>query len=225
MYVYNLINFYLVSFYYSITEIILVSSMLFLPIHIALTCLLFSLWSRRNFTSTSKVLAKPLFCATLQSFALVGMIASNIGRSLQGFGPFSVPVVVDSTQCILIIIFSLIYSRINLNTLVSWLCGILLFVFSIPQLGNTFLVLGIYLFDVNSFTLLGLFVVPMLFILLLPGIQLASIALTQKNSSLFPEEKMSYFKLFAALIISNIVGLVVVKYIVRALRPYSRMLG
>ena len=224
MYVHNLIDFYVASFYLSITEIMNVSSMLFVPIHILATCVLFSLLSRRNVTSTSNALAKPLFCATLQSFALVGIIANTIGRTLQGFGLFSVPVVVDSTQCILIIIFSLIYSRVTLSTLASWLCGILLFIFSIAQLSSTLLVLGIYIFDVSSFTFLGIFVACLLFILFIPGIQLGSIALTEKNNSLFTEEKMSYVKLFAVLIISNIAGLIVIKYVVRALR-YSGMPG
>jgi len=155
MQIYEYINFYISEFYQTITSIMPIS-LLYFPIHIILTCLLYNHFKPNNLKSTISVLSKSIFCASFLSIAIpfYGII---IARGLQGAGKYSMPIIVYEIQFLLIILFTVIFARTNFGKPLSWLYVLVLLIFSVSNVGG-----ALYMTSVQSipvFTLIDYFII------------------------------------------------------------------
>ena len=209
-YMYEIIKFYILSFYYSIISFATLS-MLYIPIHILVVSLILNGFKSKNLKERITILAKPLFCATLQSFATLAIVVTLVARGLQGaLHFFSISLVVDRLEILLIIIFSFLYSRAKMNVAYSWLLGIGLFIFSIPVIGFTLYILSIYATYTFFYTLnTGVrgFITTFLIIFIAAIIQLISL----RKIIYIQQKQFTKVQFFNALFISNAITLVLIK--------------
>lgn len=133
--IYNFIKFYVLSLYHAIFSST-TAGMIYFPALILLVSLFYNRFRLSSLKSKIKKIAKPLLCASLQSFAAPMILGVVVARALQGAAWNSIPVIADQLHCVLIIIFSIIYSRLKLSRGLSIAYGTLLVIFSVRIVGE-----------------------------------------------------------------------------------------
>jgi len=200
MLIYEVINFYIHKFYEMITNMWLIS-VIYFPVHILLTCLLYNNFKLDNLKSKIYTLSKPIFCASIISIAIPWTFGILIVRALQGFAPYSLPIIIDEIECMLTIFFTILFARKTLETKFSWIYAIALLIFFIPNIGGPLFATSVFVISILE-PIGTIIIIPFLTIIQIMCIRALANPIT-----------INYIFLFRSLLISNFISMIMLKYI------------
>lgn len=219
--------YYILNYYWYSIMSLSALTMLYFPLHIIITSFLANHFRVHGFVTKIRELAKPILCASLQSVAILSMFGVFVARSLQGMNFSSYPLIIDEVILLLIIIFSIVYSRFVLRGIYSWLSGIALFVFSTPPLSQMLSLLSLYAI-INPF---GFFTSPIRdwghalhpLLITVAIITLFSIVqmISLKKISRSTLNGKKVYSLFALLFVSNLTAMFSIKYLAKSIQRYE----
>jgi hypothetical protein len=202
-------NWFIYPYWSALKGFLVSPEFLYIALHVFFVTALWFGFKIKPINDEVKEFIKNVFAATLISISAFWMFGAMVAAALQGYGTYSIPVLIAEAQCVLIIIFSILLLIRPVNRW-TWLWALLLFLFAIPTIATAvyimiyYAIFGTTQFDYTSIKEILRWILfaqrTLLFITAIQEIALLGVILKEKA------RVKAALKLFAILLASNLIA-------------------